>query len=481
MTLLPNSKIFFSIGSLHITWYALLIMVGIVFVYKQTCKTVHKWGYSTQIIDDLLLPIGLSILVGARAYYVLFEWDFYSMHPEEIIAVWHGGLAIHGAILGGISYLFWYCKKHDYSFLRMCDVIFPNVLLAQAIGRWGNFMNQEAYGRIVPEQSMRWFPEWFKNQMWIDGAYRQPTFFYESILNVAAFLFIVFIFRKKFYKQEGDCASMYLICYGSIRFWIESMRTDALMLGSWKMAQIVSVIFICIGIIGILTKRKNHPKPTVLFDLDGTLIDSKSMIFETFRRVFKDKLPEHILSEEELNSFFGPTLEVTFKKYFKEEEIEDMIQYYQVVNLDLHEKYLKNMPGAIETVQALKKYGCKVGIVSNKRHHAVEVGLKYSHLAPYMDLVFGKEDLPRPKPEADGLLEACNQLNANYDTCIYIGDNPSDIMAAKNMAAYSVGYSNDAGQIENLKKVSPCKMVDHLSEIVDLCKKDRMWRDFSIW
>ena len=481
MRLFPNSKIILSLGSLDITWYALLIVIGIVFVYRQTCKTIHKWGYSTQIIDDLLWPAGLSILIGARAYYVLFEWDFYSLHPEEIVAIWHGGLAIHGAILGGVLSLFWYCKKHAYSFLRMCDVIFPNVLLAQAIGRWGNFLNQEAYGGIVSAKDMRWFPEWFQNQMWIDGAFRQPTFFYESVLNLLAFGWIVFIFRKKFYKQEGDCASMYLICYGGIRFWIESMRTDALMLGSLKTAQIVSILFIGLGILGLLTKRKHHEKPTVLFDLDGTLIDSKSMIFETFRRVFKDKLPDYDLSEAELNSFFGPTLEVTFKKYFKEEEIEEIIQYHQKVNLALHEQYLKNMPGAIETVQTLKAYGCKVGIVSNKRHHAVEVGLKYSHLAPYMDLVFGKEDLPRPKPEADGLLEACNCLQVNYDTCIYVGDNPSDILAAKNMAAYSIGYSNDAGQIENLKKVFPCKMVEDLMEIPEICKEDRLWRDFSIW
>ena len=478
MKLFPNAKAILELGNLQITWYAFLIMLGILFVYTQTVKTIKKWGYSSQVIDDMLIPAGLSIVLGARLYYVVFQWDFYSVHPEEIIAIWHGGLAIHGAILGGLLYLAWYCKQHQFSFLRMCDAIFPNILLAQAIGRWGNFINQEAYGQIV--DSLDFLPDWIAQRMWIDGAYRQPTFLYESMLDAIGFVCITQIFRKHFYKQKGDCLWMYMIWYGGSRFWIESMRSDALMWGSLKMAQIVSIVFIGIGIVGLVTKR-HHDKPVVLFDLDGTLIDSKAMIFETFKRVFQEKLPGYELSQEELNSFFGPTLEVTFKKYFKEEEIENIIQYYQVVNLSLHEQYLKIMPEAIETVQALKEYGCKVGIVSNKRHHAVEVGLKYSKLAPYMDLVFGREDLPRPKPQADGLLEACNVLHANYDSCVYVGDNPSDIVAAKNMAAYSIGYSNDAIQIENLKKAKPCRMVKHLGEIVDICKEDRMWRDFSIW
>ena len=283
----------------------------------------------------------------------------------------------------------------------------------------------------------------------------------EKWIFLFGFLFITYLVRKK-YEQEGTCAWIALLMYGCM---------------PWTA---FSIVWILISGVGLVTKR-HHTKPTVLFDLDGTLIDSQPLVFETFRRVFQEKLPEHELTHEELCSFFGPTLEVTFKKYFKESEIESVIERYQEINLELHEAYLKNMPEAIETIQALKAYGCQVGIVSNKRHKPVELGLEISGLKPYMDVVLGTEDLPKPKPDASGLLKACDLLHANYDTCIYVGDNPSDILAAKNMAAYSIGYSNDAKQIENLRKAQPCRQVSSLLDIVDICKEDRMWRDFSIW
>ena len=481
MKVFPNPQVILSFGNFTITWYALLIVVGIFFVYKQTCNTIKKWGYSTMIIDEMLVPLGISLLFGARLYYVIFQWDYYSIHPDEIIKIWNGGLAIHGAILAGILYLFYYCKKHEYSFFRICDAIMPHVLLAQAIGRWGNFVNQEAFGSIASEEFMHIFPKFIRDPMWINGAYRHPVFLYESLLNGLGWILLTKVFRKKFYKQKGDCLWMYMIWYGSVRLWIESMRSDALMLGTIKIAQLVSGIFIVVGVLGLMTKRSHHPKPVVLFDLDGTLIDSRPMIFETFRRVFRDRLPEYPLKEEELFTFFGPTLEETFKRYFKEEDIDSIIEYYQKVNLELHEEYLKAMPKARETLKALKEYGCKIGIVSNKRKIPVELGLKITKLESYVDLVLAKEDLPKAKPDPSGLIKACNELHANYDTCIYVGDNPGDIIAAKNMAAYSIGYSNNDVQVENLKKTNPCRMVKNLSEIVNICKEDRMWRDFSIW
>ena len=485
MKWMPNLKILVEFGGINITWYAFFIVVAILFVYKETEKTIKKWGYSSSVVEDMLLPLGCCILIGARLYYVIFQWDFYSLHPEEIIAFWHGGLAIHGAILGGLLYLAYYCHIHNFSFLRMCDVIFPYVLFGQALGRWGNFFNQEAFGPIVSSSYMSHFPQWIQANMWIEGAYRMPTFLYESVLNGLGFLFIVFFFRKHFYKHKGDCLWMYLVWYGFTRFWIEGYRTDALMLGSIPVARLVSLLGIGIGILGLLGIYHKYlfkyEKPTILFDLDGTLIDSQNLVFETFRRVFKELLPEYPLKKEELYSFFGPTLEVTFEKYFPKEKVPEVIDLYQKINIAIHDEYLKTMPGAMETVKALKKDGYLVGIVSNKRHKVVELGLKISGLAPYMDLVFGKEDQPIPKPNAAGLLEACNQLHVSYDTCVYVGDNPSDILAGKNMAAYTIGFSLDPIQQENLKKAKPCCLVKDLREIIKICHKDTIWRDPTIW
>ena len=371
------------------------------------------------------LQLSLRFLLFLIAYYRTFttlqKWGYstFEIHSMALPSMVIMAMAhLHSIVfLCGLGYMTWVCVRKKYSWLRMSDVLLTNLLLVYASEQW---------------------------------------------IFLFGFLLITYFIRKLKYEQEGNCAWWALIWYGCLPWDV------------W------SIVCVCISVVGLLTKR-HHPKPLVLFDLDGTLIDSQPLVFETFRRVFQEKLPNHVLSDEELYSFFGPTLEDTFKKYFKEEEIEDIIECYQEINLQLHESYLKNMPDALKSVQALKEYGCQVGIVSNKRHKPVELGLKISGLRPYMDLVYGKEDLPKPKPDASGLVKACNQLQASYDTCIYVGDNPGDILAAKNMAAYSIGYSKDEKQIENLRKAQPCRQVSSLLEIVDICKEDRMWRDFSIW
>ena len=367
----------------------------------------------------------------------------------------------------------------------MFDLIMPTVLLAQAFGRWGNFMNQEAYGGIVPESFFAHYPAFIKNQMFIDGAYRMPTFLFESVCNLLGFLFITFIFRKYWYKRRGDCGFMYMVWYGITRFVIEGMRTDSLMVFGLRTAQLVSLALMvvgCLGLMGVFHKVFHwKKKPIVLFDLDGTLIDSQQLVFETFRRVFKELKPNYELSNEELYSFFGPTLEVTFSKYFPEEQVQSIIDRYQVINKSLHKNLLKEVPHAKEMLEGLKEQNIQCAVVSNKRIEVVKRGLKQAGLDGYFKVVLGKENLPEPKPSASGLIEACNLLHTSHDDCIYVGDNVADIVAAKNMAAYSVGFSVDEKQREALEKAHPCKVIDDLMQLVPLCKEDRIWSDNTIW
>ena len=485
MTLFPDPKIFISIGPFSITWYALFILTGIVTAYVLSQRTVKKWRYPAQLLDDYVIPMMTLAILGARLYYVLFEWSYYSNHPEQIFAIWNGGLAVHGGLIVGVIFSTWYFRKNKVDFFRFADAIVPNVILAQSFGRWGNFMNQEAYGNIVPESFYDHFPSFIKERMFIDQAYREPTFLYESIANLIGFLFITLIFRKKLYRRRGDCLFMYCLWYGTTRFFIEGRRTDSLMLGGLRIAQVVSLVLVLFGIVGlsgILHKLfKIHKKPVVLFDLDGTLIDSRELVFETFRQVFKEKMPEHELTEEELYSFFGPPLETSFGRFFPEEEVPSVIDCYQEINLKLHKSMLKTIPGAKETVQQLKEQGYKMAVVSNKRHNVVLRGLKQAGMDSYFDVVLGKEDLPVPKPDPSGLIEACIQMGLGHDDVIYIGDNPEDIQAAKNMAAYSIGFTNDERQRNDLEKEKPCAIISELKELVGICSKNQPWCDITIW
>ena len=172
---------------------------------------------------------------------------------------------------------------------------------------------------------------------------------------------------------------------------------------------------------------------------------------------------------------------MTFSKYFPKEQVENVIDQYQIINKKLHHTLLKKIPHVKEMLEGLKKEDIQCAVVSNKRIDVVHMGLKQTGLDAYFDVVLGKENLPEPKPSASGLIEACNLLHTSHDDCIYVGDNVADIEAAKNMAAYSIGFSVDEKQRSALKKAHPCVIIDDLMQLVDICKEDRIWSDNTIW
>ncbi len=489
MELFPNIKTIIAIGPITITWYAYLMLAGALLAYCLSIRTLKKWGYQTEIFEDFfyyMFPIGI---LGARLYYVIFEWEMYISDPIKIFYIWEGGLAIHGGLIAATLFGLWYFHKRAVDGMRIMDAIFPNVLLAQAIGRWGNFINQEAYGRIVSEGYYDMFPSVIKDQMYIGGEYREPTFLYESIANLIGWALIRFVYKKCGRKKRGDLMYAYLCWYGVVRFWIETMRTDALMLGSLKMAQVISLIGVAIGLLGIcgvIDKLfgKLWPfrrvKPAVLFDLDGTLVDTKDLIYASFRHTFHKYMPEHILSEEELSSFMGPTLKASFLRYFREDQVDELIAYYRSYNHEHHNEYIKGFPGAKETLKYLKDNDYSVGIVSNKVETTVRMGLTAFGLEQYVDVIVGAEELERPKPDPQGLLLACQRLYHNHDDVIYVGDSPSDIEACKNMGAFSVAAAFDKDREAALLDAKPCKVIHQLTEIIDLVKEDHEWSDNTI-
>lgn len=489
MEFFPDMKTVLSLGSITITWYALFILTGAMLAYFLSIRTLKKWGYETAMFEDFfiwMLPIGI---VGARIYYVLFEWEMYVSDPIRILYIWEGGLAIHGGLIAAIGFGLWYFRNKAIDGLRVMDAIFPNILIAQAIGRWGNFINQEAYGRIVSEAYFDSFPSFIKDQMLISNAYREPTFLYESLLNLLGWVLIRFVYKRFGRRKRGDLAFAYLAWYGVVRLWIESMRTDALMVGSLKMAQLVSLLGIVVGVLGILgvfdRLFKNiwpfrRQKPAVLFDLDGTLVDTKDLIYASFIHTFHKFLPEHKLSEEELSSFLGPTLKDSFLRYFSEEQVDEIIAYYRAYNHEYHDRYIKEFPHAKETLMYLKEHGYSVGVVSNKVGATIRMGLAAFDLEQYVDVIVGAEDIEAPKPDPQGLLLACQKLYHNHDDLIYVGDSPSDIKACKNMAAFSVGAAFDEKREAKLKAAKPCVIIRDLFEIIDLVKEDREWSDNTI-
>lgn len=266
------NPVLLDLGFLEIRWYSVIILVAALLALNLVIKEGQLWRIPEPFINNLFFYIIIFGIIGARLYFVLFNLDYYSNNLSEIYKIWNGGLAIHGGIIAGLLVTIIYGKKYKVQLFRLTDMIVVGLILAQAIGRWGNFFNGEAHGAITTLEHLQnlHLPQFIINGMHIDGVYYEPTFLYESLWCLIGFIILLIVRRLKYIKV-GQITSLYLIWYGIGRFFIEGMRTDSLMLGTFKMAQIISIFMIAVGIlIFILKKGKskfenkyNDPQNTV--------------------------------------------------------------------------------------------------------------------------------------------------------------------------------------------------------------------------
>jgi len=252
--------VIFSIGKFSIRWYSVCILTGIIIAYFLIQREAKKKNIDKEFVFNLVFLVVLFGILGARLYYVIFSFNEYKDNLLDIFKVWQGGLAIHGGILAGLITLIIYCNKNKISKVVMTDIAVPGIIIAQAIGRWGNFFNGEAFGKAVSDtflKSLVFIPNFIIENMFLydtsDGvwAYRHPCFYYESLWCLFGFAILLLI--RKLYKKrkDGILTSFYMMWYGLGRFFIESLRTDALPLfgTNIKVAQVVSFILFSIGIV----------------------------------------------------------------------------------------------------------------------------------------------------------------------------------------------------------------------------------------
>lgn len=237
----------FQIFGLEIRWYGILIATGVLIGTMLAIRASKRLGFDEEILMDFLIWEIPLCLIGARLYYVIFSWDLYRDNPIEALNIRNGGLAIHGGIITAIIVAIIFTKIRKIDFWTIADICAPSLILAQSIGRWGNFINQEAYGRPT---NLPW-------GIMVNGVRVHPTFLYESIWNFLVFLFLLWYGKNK-QKVRGEVFLLYLSLYSFIRFFIEGLRTDSLMLGSIRIAQLISVIGFVIPIYIFYIKRKKN-------------------------------------------------------------------------------------------------------------------------------------------------------------------------------------------------------------------------------
>ncbi len=474
----PNEQTFLLIklGSLtlDIRWYAVLIMFGAFLAYYFIKKLIKESKYfDLDFFDSFFVYTLWFGIVGARLWFCMFyDFSYYISHPLDIIRVWDGGLAIQGGLVFGAIFAYFYIKKHKHSFLKMLDMVLPNVMLAQAIGRWGNFVNKECHGIEVSEEYFNGVLSFLKQGMNINGHYYEPLFFFESILCFIGWILIYFVLRKR-QNKRGDLAYAYLMWYGLIRFFIEARRTDSLYIGNFKMAQLTSIVFFIVGLLGylgVLNKIIKKEKPTLIFDFDGTLIDTSKGIIEAYRALFKKYSDESKFTEEVQDEIIGPALKDLFPVYFPGIDYDTLYADYRKRQLEVSKLSNTPTPNSVEVLKTLHEQGYNIGIVSTRSKQGIEEILKDFNLQDYVDDICGVKDVEKLKPDPEGIFQLINRNNWNKD-CVMIGDSLMDMGCGNNYGAYTIAYLNNPKRSKELAENANVAITDMI-EVLDILKKD---------
>ncbi len=251
MTNLLEIGVAFEIFGMSIKWYGIIIATGVLVAVLVACYNNKLKNYSQDFPYEILLWCFPLAIVGARVYYIIFSGQSYTF--MEAIAIWHGGMAIYGGIIGGLIGLILFAIIKNQNLLKITDLVAPSLVIAQSIGRWGNFANQEVYGQVVTNPDLQWFPF----AVYIDklGEWHYATFFYESMICLVIFIILMLVFRRT--NLFGVVTSIYLILYGVERYFLEGMRQESeiLFIGNSNIpvSQVVSILFVIAGLVLLMT------------------------------------------------------------------------------------------------------------------------------------------------------------------------------------------------------------------------------------
>jgi len=247
------NPIIFTIFGFEVRWYSVLILTGVILAIFLLIKEGKRYNIPKDFLFNLAFWVIIFGFIGARLYYCIFNFNLYKDNLIDILKIWEGGLAILGGIIAGFITLVLYTKRYGVNTIKVTDMTVVPLLLAQAIGRWGNFFNSEAHGAATTYRHLKelLIPEKIIDGMKISGIYYHPTFYYESIYCLIGFIVLLFIRRYRYLKR-GQLTCIYLMYYSIGRFFIESLRTDSLMLGAFKAAQLISIALFIIGLIGFM-------------------------------------------------------------------------------------------------------------------------------------------------------------------------------------------------------------------------------------
>lgn len=294
------NPVLLKIGNIKIYWYSITMFLGILIGGILVLKEAKKHRISENFIYNLFFYIIPIALIGARLYYVIFNWNYYSQNLTSIFKVWEGGLAIHGGIIAGLIFIIFYTKKHRINTIKLLDFIVVGLIIGQAIGRWGNFFNGEAHGAVTTLEHLKnlHLPQFIIDGMYIGGNYYQPTFLYESLWCILGFILISLFIKHR--RYDGQIILMYMTWYGFERMFVEGLRMDSLMIGNLRVSQVLSAVIFLFGLITLIVmnikiKSKHDDEYLKLFvktEASAELIKKADAIREAEKAKSKSKKTE---------------------------------------------------------------------------------------------------------------------------------------------------------------------------------------------
>ena len=257
-----NPPSYFTLFGRPIYFYGVLIGLGFLLAIVFCAKRAKRFGLKEDDVYDVAIWLIPCSILGARLYYVLFRFDYYRVHPDELLSVWNGGLAIYGGVIAGVLTVYLVCRHKKIPVPAMLDNLCYGLLIGQIIGRWGNFLNREAFGAVTDIFCRMGLTA-------PDGTtiYVHPTFLYESLWNLGVLLFLLWFERTGRRRFDGHCVTLYFLLYGLGRFWIEGLRTDSLYIGNTgiRVSQALSLVLVIASAALLLYMRRRPFSPDDLY------------------------------------------------------------------------------------------------------------------------------------------------------------------------------------------------------------------------
>lgn len=445
MTFFPDSATFLKIGSFALRWYAITLILGVVAAYLLVSRLMKSHGYDVDTVDEMLVLCMIGGIIGGRVFWVLENLSEYMKYLPYIFAVSDGGFDILGTVTGISGIMFFYCVRRHMSTLRTMDVLMPAILLFAVIARIGR-----SFGDL---------------SVWLANG-----------IDLIGFLILYFFIRPYHEgRRRGD-----VVATGFM--FIALSRLICKVFGWDPTARGVLIPAICVELFGILlyvvVHRRKPTKPIVLFDLDGTIMDTRSMVIQCFKYLYMRYNDPLNFTRDKRNLVFRVPLKEAMEALFPDQDADQLCEEYRQYQSSFSwSDSVSLFPNVKSTLDELWQNGYVLGIVSTRMTSSCESWLRQLDLSHCFGTILGRDLYTGQKPEPGGILYAGRKLKRGHDSCVYVGDGLNDIRAAKAAGVYSVAFVSDPSKREAIEELNPNTIITDMKELKDLLMENHEWAD----